>query len=222
MEREGARQVAVVGKEDKREITVLLSVAASGDMLPPQVIYQGKTQGCHAKVTFPEDWNVTHSESHWSTESTMLEYIDKVLVPYVTQTRQKLELAMDHPALALFDVFKAHRCDTVLEKLRQNHIHQVFIPAGCTGELQPLDVSVNEQFKVSMKAHFARWYSTEVKESLDQGPEVASIRIDLRASVLKPLHGNRLITAISSLKDKKEVLQRGFERSGIMEYVSQN
>ena len=92
----------------------------------------------------------------------------------------------------------------------------MFIPAGCTGELQPLDVSVNEQFKASMKAHFGRWYSTEVKESLDQGRDVANIRIDLRASVLKPLHGNWLITTISSLKDKKEV------RSGIMEYVSQN
>ena len=70
-----------------------------------------------------------------------------------------------------------------------------------------------------MKAHFARWYSTEV---LDQGLEVANIRIDLRALVLKPLHGNRLITTMSSLKDKKEVNKRGFERSGIMEYVSQN
>ena len=93
MEKEGAKQVAVVGKENKREITVPLSVAASGNMLAPQVIYQGKTEGCHAKVTFPEDWNVTHSETHWSTESTTLEYIDKVLVPYVTHTRQKLELA---------------------------------------------------------------------------------------------------------------------------------
>ena len=34
-----------------------------------------------------------------------------------------------------------------------------------------------------MKAHFARWYSTEV---LDQGLEVANIRIDLRALVLSP------------------------------------
>ena len=48
----------------------------------------------------------------------MLEYIDTVLLPYVTQTRQKLELAMDHPAFALFDVFKAHRCEITLEKLR--------------------------------------------------------------------------------------------------------
>ena len=64
MEREGARQMAVVGKEDKREITVLLSVAASGDMFDPQVIYQEKTEGCHAKVTFPDDRSVIHSETH--------------------------------------------------------------------------------------------------------------------------------------------------------------
>ena len=52
MEREGARQVAVVGKEDKREITMLLSVAASGDMLAPQVICQSDIScglECHSQ-----------------------------------------------------------------------------------------------------------------------------------------------------------------------------
>ena len=34
MEKEGVRQVAVVGKDEKQEITVLLSTAASGNMLP--------------------------------------------------------------------------------------------------------------------------------------------------------------------------------------------
>ena len=79
---EGSKQVPVMGKEDKREITVLLAISASGVLLPPQVIYQGKTPGCHAKITFPSDWNVTHSDSHWSTESTMLEFLDCVIVPY--------------------------------------------------------------------------------------------------------------------------------------------
>ena len=90
MEKQGSRQVAVVGKEDKREITVLLTVTATGRLLPPQVIYQGKTPGCHPKVTFLAPWNITHSESHWSNEETMLEYVDQVLVPYVSHTRQEL------------------------------------------------------------------------------------------------------------------------------------
>ena len=63
MEKEGTKQVPVVGKDDKREVTILLSIAATGDLLPPQVIhvYQGKTSECHVNVTFPEGWNITHS-----------------------------------------------------------------------------------------------------------------------------------------------------------------
>ena len=156
MEREGTKQVATIGREDKREVTVLMSVTASGIPLSFQVIYLGKTIGCHAKVTFPNDWNITQSDSHWSTESNMLEFIDKVIVPYVTQTREKLQLASDQPALALFDIFKADRCESLLEKQHQHHIHQVFIPAGCTGELQPLNLTVNSLCKASMKAHFSR------------------------------------------------------------------
>ena len=164
MEKQGSRQVPVVGKEDKREITVLLTVTATGKLLPPQVIYQGKTPGCHPKVTFPSSCNIMHSESHWSTEEMMLEYVDQVLVPCVSQTRQELELADDHPALAIFDVFRAHRCESFLKTLCTHNIHQVFVLAGCTGELQPLDLSVNEEFKAAMKSSFSRWYADEVSK----------------------------------------------------------
>ena len=39
MERQGSKKVPVVGKDDKREIAVLLSVTASGMVLPPLVTY---------------------------------------------------------------------------------------------------------------------------------------------------------------------------------------
>ena len=125
-------------------------------------------------------------------------------------TREKLQLASDQPALALFDVFKAHHCESVLEKLRQHHIHQVFIPAGCTEELQPLNLTVNSLFKASMKAHFYHWYSTEVKEALEQGQEIANVKVDLRTSIVKPLLGNWLMMAFSFLKEKKDIIEKGF------------
>jgi len=115
MAEEGSKQIPVVGKEDKREVTVLLAATASGVLLFPQVIYQGKTAGCHPKITFSPKWNITHSESHWSTESTTLKYIDMVTVPYVSATRQSLRLPDNHPVLCIFDVFAAHRCDSVLD-----------------------------------------------------------------------------------------------------------
>ena len=207
MAEEGCRQVSVVGKEDKREITVLLAITASGTLLPPQVIYRGKTVGCHPCITFPSKWNVTHSDNHWSNEATMVEYLEEIIIPYVTEIRNKLDLADDHAALALFDVFAAHRCSSVLAKLQAHNIHQVFIPAGCTGQLQPLDVGVNQEFKQLMKNSFSRWYAEEVREALEQKVAINNIRVDLRATVVKLLHANWLISAITTLKghDKETI-----------------
>jgi hypothetical protein len=81
--------VSIIGKEDKREITLLLTVTASGKLLPPQVIYQGKNT--RVPCTFLESWDITHSDSHWSTKATMLQFIDDVLVPYVAKTRHELD-----------------------------------------------------------------------------------------------------------------------------------
>ena len=121
-------------------------------------------------------------------------------------------------ALAIFDVFQAHRCDSVLGKLHHHHIYQVFVPAGCTRELQPLNVSVNEEFKAAIKANFSRWYANEVKEELDQGINIQDLKVDLKASVVKPLHANWLMMSLSSLKSKSDIIQRGFEKSGILKY----
>ena len=153
----------------------------------------------------------------------MGEYLDEVIIPYVTETRNKLDLADDHPhlALALFDVFAAHRCSTVLEKLQDHNIHQVFIPAGCTGELQPLDVEVNQEFKQLIKNSFSRQYAEEVKEALDQGVAVNDVRIDLRATVVKPLHANWLISTITTLSHKKDTIRKPFETVGILDTIEQ-
>ena len=177
MAESGSKQIPVVWLEDKREITVVLAATAAGTLLPPQVIYQGKTTGCHAKVAFPDKWHVTHSESHWSTERTMLEYLENIIIPYVTSTRQALDLPKDQPAFALFDVFAVHRSHSVLDMLKSNNIHQIFVPASCTGELQPLDVGINDQFKGLLKQEFSQWYATEVQQAMRQGVAISDIKV---------------------------------------------
>ncbi|TFK59108.1 hypothetical protein BDN72DRAFT_873088 [Pluteus cervinus] len=52
----GAKQVAVVGKEEKRAFTALVSISWSGVMLPVQAIYAGKTD---------------RTETYWSNFHTM-------------------------------------------------------------------------------------------------------------------------------------------------------
>ena len=91
MHSEGAKQVEIFGKEDKRQITVLLGTTLAGQLLPPQVVYQGKTDACHPRYTFPPEWNVTHSENHWSTIEKMEEFLTKILLPFVDKQRDALD-----------------------------------------------------------------------------------------------------------------------------------
>lgn len=44
MEQEGAKRVELVAKDDKRQITAVFAVSFTGDFLPPQLAYQGKSQ----------------------------------------------------------------------------------------------------------------------------------------------------------------------------------
>ena len=220
MAEQGSRQVDVVGLDDKREMTVLLGISASGQMLPPQLIYAGKTSRCHPSCNSPAGWNVTHSDNHWSNEATMLEYIDKVLVPFFAKEREHLSLPDTQCGLVIWDVFAAHRCPGVLKKLEDSKIKVVFVPAGCTGMLQPLDLTVNDPFKRQLKDQFGNWYAKQVAENLGNGDDASNMQVDLRTSVIKPLHFQWLIAAISLLKDQEETLVRGFAEAGIADAIS--
>jgi hypothetical protein len=50
-------------------------------------------------------------------------------------------------ALAIFDVFKAHRSDKLLALHKKSRIAVVFVPASCTDKLQPLDQRINKKYK---------------------------------------------------------------------------
>ena len=81
MEKKGKEQVPIHGMDDMRQITVLLSVTKAGTLLPPQLLYGGKTTKCLPSTKFPSDWDVFYSENHWSNETTMLQFLDNVIIP---------------------------------------------------------------------------------------------------------------------------------------------
>ena len=87
----GAKRVHIAGTDDKRQLTATLTVTASGEMLPAQMIYGGKTPACSPSIEFPSGWHITFTPNHWANEDTMLAYIHNILLPYITSTRQKLK-----------------------------------------------------------------------------------------------------------------------------------
>ena len=105
MAKKGAKRVEVVGLNDKQQITVVLGGLLSGDFLPIQLVYQGKTTKCLPSVAFPESWHITSTPNHWCNEETMKSYVDIILIPYVQGKKQALGLPATHPVLVIFDVF---------------------------------------------------------------------------------------------------------------------
>uniref|UniRef100_A0A1X7TZ62 DDE-1 domain-containing protein n=1 Tax=Amphimedon queenslandica TaxID=400682 RepID=A0A1X7TZ62_AMPQE len=146
MNREKEKIIPITKSDDKRQITAVLAISITGEHLPPQIIYEGKTTPCHPNVTFPKDWDVWHSPNHWSNEITMKRYIEKVIVPFVSQKRESLKLQNDCPALAIFDSFKGQTTLGIFSLLESNNIIPIKVPANCTDKLQPLDVSINKPF----------------------------------------------------------------------------
>ena len=64
----GAKNVPIKGVDDKRQITATFAVSATGEFLPMQLIYAGKTKRCLPKIEFPRSFNVTYTENHWSNQ----------------------------------------------------------------------------------------------------------------------------------------------------------
>lgn len=220
MNHKGDKQVEIKGIDDKRNYTSLMAITQSGHMLPPQIIYQGKTQQCHARADFPNDWDVWHSITHWSTSGTMERYLDTIIKPYVEKTKKELNLP-DAKPLLIFDVFAAHRSEDVKQKIADSGALTVYVPAKCTGELQPLDATVNCRYKQLMRDEFQNWFAGKVTAALDEGKAIEEIAgtIDFKTSTIKPVHAAWMIKVHSILEKEKELIIEGFTKSGISKAV---
>ncbi len=216
----GAKQVDISALDDKRAITALLGVNSEAELLPPQLIYQGTTTRCHPAYKFPDDWNITHSKSHWSTDETMEEYVDKVLNPYFNSVKKELDLPNRQKSLAIFDMYSVHRTDEFKQKLRDNNIEYEFVPGGCTPKLQPLDVAGNKVFKDGLKQEFNSHYAAEIARELKAGKQASEISPDMRLVTLKPLNARWVVSSFDQLRKAKTLLASGWKEAGITEAIA--
>ena len=67
-------------------------------------------------------------------------------------------------------------------------------------------MSFNGKFEVSMKESFTQWYANEFSKKIEADQDR---RIDMRLSIVKPLHAKWMISVLNSLKDDKVLIRRG-------------
>ena len=207
---EGAKHV--YSKDDKRQITAVFAGSMTGDFLPPQLVYKGKTEHCLPQYQFPESWDITFSANHWSNELTMKDYVEKIILPYIKH-KKSLKLPDDYPALLIFDNFKAQCTSDILTLLDDNYINVTLVPANCTDRLQPLDLSVNKAAKEYLREEFQTWYAKQISQQVQGDSEKKPV--DLRLTAVKSLGAKWLEGLYDYLKAKPEIIKNGFKEAGI-------
>ena len=217
MEKEGSKRVEIAAVDDKHQITAVFAASLVGEFLPSQLIYKGTTKRCLPTITFPPDWHITCSSNHWANESTMIDYINKILIPYLSVKRKELKLPSNYPALVIFDKFTAQGTDQVLQILQNNNIYFVMVPANTTDRLQPLDISVNKPAKDFLRNQFQEWYADQVCQQLKGAKAVQPV--DLKLSVMKPLGAKWMIKLFDHFCARPEVIVNGFRAAGIKNII---
>jgi len=214
MAQEGTKRVEIAGKDDKRQLTALFACSMSGDFLPIQLVYKGKTARCLPKFDFPTDWDITYTHNHWCNERTMHQYINNIILPYISSKRSECKLPANQPAILVFDNFKGQCTPDLLKLLDSNNISVVLIPPNCTDRLQPLDLSVNKAAKEFLRRQFHDWYAKQVCTHI-QG-KTKELPTDLHLSTVKPLGAQWMLDLFGYFKGRPDIIRNGFKEAGLL------
>jgi hypothetical protein len=122
--------------DEKKCITAMGTITASGDKLPLWIISKGKTPKCLEKFGQTTTEILSFTESGWCTEELFLNYLE-----WLSQSAANAPLAL------VLDIYPTHRTERVKTFASEHSIQLLFVPAGATGRLQPLDYRIFGELK---------------------------------------------------------------------------
>ncbi|TFK63785.1 hypothetical protein BDN72DRAFT_775506 [Pluteus cervinus] len=207
----GAKQIQVLGNDEKRAITVFVSVSSDGTLLPMQVIYGGKSARSCPTVEAPHYTDLVNegfllqesgTTTYWSTLGTMKTFVDKILAPYFEKWKKDLGLSPLQKSFWTIDAWSVHRSQEFRAWMRKEHptIILDYVPGGCTGVAQPCDVGIQRPFKLSIKRSYHEDVVADILEQFDEG--VAVVRMDTRLPTIREKSTRWIWNAYRALSDR--------------------
>ena len=102
MAEKNSKHVPKHGANDKHAITATFAVMLSIDILPFQLIYQGKTSCSLPSAKFPKGFLLSFNMLHWSKEMEMLRSLKEVIEPYLSKKKKELGLPDEKESLLIW------------------------------------------------------------------------------------------------------------------------
>ena len=200
----GAQRVTLLHSADKRQITAQLTIAASGTLLPPQIIYQGTDGGDGAlpsqeRRDLADGWCFTQTGTHWATHASLMQWATDILLPYILNVRTQIENP-NAPVILILDKFAPHRDDSLLTHLTSlGNTYIRFVPGGCTSLVQPADLGLNRVFKAALRREFASWLSKQMVRWTAGGNTLETFRLSVGWGRIKGPHLSWMKAALSAV-----------------------
>jgi len=214
----GSKQIAIVGKEEKRAYTLVVGVSASGDLLPFQAIYQGKTNRSLPRTVAPSyneavaigiKLEFSGTDTYWSTFDLMCAYVTTILVPYWIRQKEQVGAPSDQDCLLLLDVWSVHRSVAFRTWLDKSYpwINYCFVPGGCTGVAQPCDVGIQRPLKHAVRQCQHADVVDETLALLEAGTSPADLRLDTTIGTVRDRSVRWMVKAYDAI-NKPSVVKK--------------
>ena len=73
-----------------------------------------------------------------------------------------------------------------------------------------------------MKDQFTSWYSAQIQSQLDSGVVLDDVDVDLRLSVLKPIHATWIVSMYNHLSSSegRQSIAKGWKKAGVTDVAS--
>lgn len=176
----------------KTRITVMLCAKASGVKCKPFVLIKRIRPLLALEKSFPQ-LNFAYNSSGWMDNETTKKFV-RCTLGQISFSRK----------LLVWDAFRCHISDDTKYLLKQSKIDMAVIPAGCTGLIQPGDVSWNKPFKQSLTEQYCEWMASGKQEYTKSG-NMKQVPFEIAC--------HWIVTAWNSLSN--DLIKKSFQSCGI-------
>ncbi|KAF9502731.1 hypothetical protein BS47DRAFT_1403181 [Hydnum rufescens UP504] len=202
--------VSTMAKEEKCQFTLMVASSAVGDMLPFQSIHKGKTAVSlpSAKARARGESMEFYGQLGVTPTGAPLElcrhtiYSNHCTAPHASQTSK------GHMLLYI-DAWSVHRSNELSAWMKRKHpnIKVTFVPAGCTGILQPADVGLQRVIKHFIRCVCLEFLTTHIEEELQNGVVPTHIHVPKNINKLRDATATWITDALEWLRDNPELVK---------------
>ena len=156
--RRGRKRVENVRDSSKQAFSVMWCGNATGELLPPMVVYKAKNVYEGWTWNGPKDAVYASTESGWFDSETFKTWFVQCFLPAVE--------SKEGPIVLLGDNLGSHFSAELVALAKQKNVHFVMLIANATNWLQVLDVSVFAPMKRAWRTILSNW-RTEMRRTGD-------------------------------------------------------